>query len=187
MKAIVLAMPVVLLTYGTLPSQAQQTTTSPAASNQAKPLEDFSAFAGRWVADPPFVPKQGPKPRFVRVLEISVSPMEIRLNRGYRPIEVYRLDGATTDFTAEDTPGEWALRRDGEFLTGSLALIGQDALALTSRSSRAPGATTIYTDVYRIVDGALTMEGRRSQAQEDGSLVRMANTREFIVYRRSPG
>ena len=34
----------------------------------------------------------------MNVLEITASPTEIRINRGYSPVETYRLDGTVTDF-----------------------------------------------------------------------------------------
>jgi hypothetical protein len=135
-------------------------------------VEDFSALAGRWQADPAFKEAEGPKPRFVNTLVIAVTPQEITIDRGYSPIERYRLDGAPTDL--------------GDNRTASLVLVG-DAVALTTRRERLAGQTfpaTIHTDVYRADGDVLTMDSRRSQTQADGSLVHMQGTRVAIVYRR---
>ncbi len=66
-------------------TSAQQTQGSP--SNR---IEDFSALAGRWQADPPFKQAEGPKPRFVNTLVIGVTAQEITIDRGYSPTERYR-------------------------------------------------------------------------------------------------
>ena len=62
-----------------------------------------------------------------------------------------------------------------------------DGVALTTRRVRLAGQTfpaTIHTDVYRREGDVLTMDSRRSQTQEDGTLVQMQRTRVTIVYRR---
>jgi hypothetical protein len=109
----------------------------------------------------------------VSLIEISASPMEIRINRGYLPVETYRLDGSVTQV--------------GDGRTGSAVLIG-DGIALTTRRTRpvGPVGTTVHTDVYRVAGDVLTLESRRSQTQADGTLVSMQNTRVTIVYRRNP-
>jgi hypothetical protein len=143
-----------------------------AQANLARAVEDFSALAGRWQADPPFNEAQGPKPRFVNTLIIGVTAPEITVDRGYPPVERYRLDGTPTDL--------------GDNLTTSVALVG-DAVALTTRRVRLAGQrapATIHTDLYRADGDVLTMESRRSQAQADGTLVQMQGTRVTIVYRR---
>jgi hypothetical protein len=50
---------------------------------QGKAVEDFSIFAGRWSADPPFPQREGPKPRFVNTLVIGVTPSENTIDREY--------------------------------------------------------------------------------------------------------
>ena len=143
--------------------------------NQGSPpnrVEDFSALAGTWQADPPFKEAEGPKPRFVNTLVIGVTPQEITIDRGYSPTERYRLDGTSTDL--------------GDNRTTSVILVG-DGVALTTRRVRLAGQTfpaTIHTDLYRADGGVLTMDSRRSQTQTDGSLVQMQGTRVSIVYRR---
>jgi hypothetical protein len=138
----------------------------------SKRVEDFSALAGRWQADPPFKEAEGPKPRFVNTLVIGVAAQEITIDRGYSPTERYRLDGTPTDL--------------GDNRTTSVVLVG-DGVALTTRRVRLPRQTfpaTIHTDVYRAEGDVLTMDSRRSQTQADGSLVQMQGTRVSIVYRR---
>ena len=138
----------------------------------ARPIEDLSALAGRWQADPPFRETEGPKPRFVNTLVIGVTAQEITIDRGYPPAERYRLDGIPTDL--------------GDHRTTSVALVG-DGIALTTRRVRLAGQTypaTIHTDLYRADGDVLTMDSRRSQTQGDGTLVRMQNNRVTIVYRR---
>lgn len=139
----------------------------PLGTNQ---VEDFSWFAGRWQADGEFRQAEGPKPRFVRILEITTSPTEIRVNRGYAPIESYRLDGTSTEF--------------GDGRTGS-AVLAQEGIVLTTRRTDRP-SVTIHSDLYRVAGDVLTLQARRSQAQPDGTLVQMENTAVSIVYRRMP-
>jgi len=146
-----------------------------APQSQASPsdrVEDFSALAGRWQAEPPFKEADGPKPRFVNTLVIGVTRQEITIDRGYSPTERYRLDGSSDDL--------------GDNRTTSAVLVG-DGVALTTRRVRLAGQTfpaTIHTDVYRADGDVLTMDSRRSQTQADGSLVQMQGTRVSIVYRR---
>jgi hypothetical protein len=142
-----------------------------AQQNQGNPsnrVEDFSALAGRWQADPPFKEAEGPRPRFVNTLVIGVTAQEITIDRGYSPTERYRLDGTPTDLSDNRTT--------------SVVLVS-DGVALTTRRARNLTAT-IHTDVYRVEGDALTMDSRRSQTQADGSLVQMQGTRVSIVYRR---
>jgi hypothetical protein len=131
-------------------------------------VEDFSALAGRWQADPPFKEAEGPKPRVVNTLVIGVTVREITIDRGYSPTEHYRLDGTPTDLDDNRTT--------------SVVLVS-DGVALTTRRGRNLSAT-IHTDVYRADGDVLTMNSRRSQTQADGSLVPMQGTRVSIVYRR---
>lgn len=153
-----------LVSLGHSAASAQQ------AQNRA--VEDFSLLAGRWLADPPFKELAGPKPRFVNTLVMAVTPSEITLDRGYAPIERYRLDGTPTDL--------------GDNRTTSMVLLN-GGVALTTRRVRLASQTfpaTIHTDVYRVEGDVLTMDSRRSQTQADGTLVQMESTRVTIAYRR---
>jgi hypothetical protein len=148
----------------------------PAVSGQSaavggwRTAEDFSFLAGRWRAEPAFREAVGPRPRFVNVLEITTSPTEIRVDRGYSPVETYRLDGTITDF--------------GNGFVGWALPIADGVLLTTRRVSR-PTLTT-HADVYRLVGDQLIMDSRRSQTQPDGTLVAMKDTRVTIAYRRIP-
>jgi hypothetical protein len=134
----------------------------------AKPTEDFSSLSGRWRAEPAFREAVGPKPRFVNILEITASPAEIRVNRGYSPVESYRLDGTVTDF--------------GNGIVGSAVPVADGVLLTTRRVSR-PSWTT-HADIYRLAGDELIVDSRRSQRQPDGTLIAMQNTRITIAYRR---
>ena len=103
---------------------------------------------------------------------IGATPQEITIDRGYSPLERYRLDGTLTDL--------------GDNRSTSAVLLN-DGVALTTRRVRLASQmfpATIHTDVYRVDGDVLTMDSRRSQTQEDGTLVQMQTTRVTIVYRR---
>jgi len=157
-----------------IPVPPQGAPTCPSVASRCPP-EDFSFLAGRWKADPEFKQAEGPRPRYVNLLEITTSPTEIRINRGYSPVEVeaFRLDGTVTDFRN---------------FKSSAVLVG-DGVALTTRRTRDLGArgvsSTVWTDLYRVDRDRLTLVGRRTQTQSDGSLVYMPmNPLVTIVYRR---
>jgi hypothetical protein len=159
--------PAIIATVMLAPAAASGQGASPDRSRRA---EDFSFLAGRWRAEPAFREAVGPRPRFVNVLEITTSPTEIRVDRGYSPVETYRLDGTITDF--------------GNGFVG-WALPITDGLLLTTRRVSRPTFTT-HADVYRLVGDQLIMDSRRSQTQPDGTLVAMKDMRVTIAYRRIP-
>lgn len=72
-------------------------------------VEDFSFLSGRWRAEPGFQPVEGARPRLVTELEITASRAEIRINRGYPPVEIYRLDGPsrTSAMVGKDSSFSW--------------------------------------------------------------------------------
>jgi hypothetical protein len=106
----------------------------------------------------------------VNILDITASPTEIKVIRGYSPVETYRLDGTLTDF--------------GNGFVGSAVPVAEGLLLTTRRVSR-PSMTT-WADVYQLMGDELVVDSRRSQRQPDGTLVAMENTRVTITYRRRP-
>ena len=86
-----------------------------------------------------------------------------------------RLDGTATDFGNDK----------------SSAVVVGDGVALTTRRTRDLGdrgvSSTVWTDLYRVDVDRLTLVGRRTQTQSDGSLLYMPiNPLVTIVYRRVP-
>jgi hypothetical protein len=135
-----------------------------------RPAEDFSSMTGRWRAEPSFPEAVGPKPRFVNILAITASPTEVKVDRGYSPVETYRLDGTVTDF--------------GNGFVGSAVPIAEGLLLTTKRVSR-PSMTT-WADTYQMTGDKLVVDSRRSQRQPDGTLIAMKDARVTIAYRRMP-
>jgi hypothetical protein len=133
------------------------------------PIADFSAFAGHWVNEQ--ADASGPRPRWPEVLDISVSPTQITLNKGYAS-QAYRLDGVSTDF--------------GNELFGSLLVLPEGVALVTRRQAAANSNVTIFVAVVRADVDTLIIDERLSSALPDGRLVRITGAARLthMTYRR---